>query len=111
MHQQIERTGHCQMIVGPTVQHVEIGCALLDETNDLGIHDRTAFDASRFLHDTGIAFGPIISVHREQSHTTVTDMDLQPIAVMLQLMRPTRTGWWLLGNSRLTGMDESSRRI
>src|SRR5262245_3411809 len=41
----VERTGHCQMIVGPTMQHVEIGCALLDETNDLGIHDRTGKDA------------------------------------------------------------------
>jgi hypothetical protein len=28
-------------------------------------------------------------------------MDLQPIAIMLQLMRPTRTGWRFLGDSRL----------
>src|SRR5262245_26290369 len=39
MHQQIERTGHRQMIGGPTVQHVEISYALLDETNHLDIHD------------------------------------------------------------------------
>src|SRR5215471_11938357 len=38
-------------------------------------------------------------------------MDLQTIAVMLQLMRPTRTCWRFLGDSRLTGMDESSRRV
>jgi hypothetical protein len=37
------------MIGGPTVQHVEIGYASLDETNDLGIHDRASFDASSFL--------------------------------------------------------------
>jgi hypothetical protein len=39
MHQQIERTGHRQFIGGPTMQHVEIGYALLDETNNLGVHD------------------------------------------------------------------------
>ena len=39
------------MIGGPTVQRVENGCALLDETNNLGIHDRAAFDASRFLYN------------------------------------------------------------
>jgi len=38
-------------------------------------------------------------------------MDLKPIAVMLQLMRPTGTGWRFLGESRLTRMDESSRRV
>ena len=61
----VERTGHCQMIVGPAVQHVEIGCALLDKTNDLGIHDRVAFDSSSFLNDTRVAFRPIRAVHRE----------------------------------------------
>jgi hypothetical protein len=50
MHQQIERAGHGQMIGGPTVQQVEIGYAPLDETNNLGIHDRAAFDASGFLY-------------------------------------------------------------
>jgi hypothetical protein len=39
------------MIGGPTVQRVENGYALLDETNNLGIHDRAAFDVSRFLYN------------------------------------------------------------
>src|SRR6478752_1449347 len=38
-------------------------------------------------------------------------MDLQPIAVMLQLVRPTRTGGRFLGDSRLTRMNESSGRV
>ena len=33
------------MIGGPTVQHIEISYAFLDETNNLGIHNRTDFDA------------------------------------------------------------------
>jgi len=38
-------------------------------------------------------------------------VDLQPIAVMLQLMRPARTAGRLLGDDWLAGMDESSRRV
>src|SRR5215467_13182738 len=65
MHQQIERTGHRQMIGGPAVQHVEIGYALLNETNDLGIHDYAAFDASSFLYDARVAVRPVGAIHRE----------------------------------------------
>jgi len=65
MHQQIERTGHCQMIGGPTVQCVEIGYALLDETNDLGIDDRAAFDATSFLCNARVTFRPVRAILRE----------------------------------------------
>jgi hypothetical protein len=34
------------MIGAPTVQHVEIGYALLNETNNFGIHDRAAFESA-----------------------------------------------------------------
>src|SRR4029450_8548405 len=111
MHQQIERTAHRQMIGGPTVEHVEIGYALLDETNDLGIHDRTAFDASSFLYNARVALRPVGAIHREQAHTTIANMDLQPIAVMLQFLPPTRPTWRLLGDDWLTRMNESGRRV
>jgi hypothetical protein len=80
------------MIGGPTVQHVEIGYALLNETNDLGIHDHAAFDASSFLYDARVALRPVGTIHCEQAHTPIADVDLQSIAIMLQLMRPARTG-------------------
>jgi len=54
------------MIGGPTAQHVEIGHALLDETNDLGIHDRAAFDASSFLDNARVALRSIRAIHRVQ---------------------------------------------
>jgi hypothetical protein len=54
---------------------------------------------------------PIIAVHRVETHAAVADMDQQPIAVMLELMRPSRTRRRFLGDSRLTGMDESGRRV
>jgi len=38
-------------------------------------------------------------------------MNLKPIAIVLQLMRPARAAWWLLGDDWLTGMDESGGRI
>gem|GEM_PF-1248952 len=73
------------------MQHVEIGYALLNETNDLGIHDHAAFDASSFLYDARVTFRPIGAIHREQSYTPIADVDLQSIAIMLQLKRLTRT--------------------
>src|SRR5262245_24339922 len=51
------------------------------------------------------------SVHRVEPHPIIVHMNLQPIAVMLQLVRPTRTGWRFLGDSRLTRMDESGGRV
>jgi len=65
MHQEIERTGHRQMIGGPTVQHVEIGYALLDETNNLGVHDCSALDASSFLYNARVSPRPVGPIHRE----------------------------------------------
>jgi hypothetical protein len=79
------------MIRGPTVQHVEIGNALLDETNNLGVHDCAAFDASSFLYNARLTLRPVGTIHHEKSHATVANADLQPIAVMLQLVRPTET--------------------
>jgi hypothetical protein len=38
-------------------------------------------------------------------------MDLQPIAVMLELVRPARPTWRLLGDDRLARMNEGGRRI
>ena len=66
--------------------------AAFTATDDLSIENRIAIDTRRFFDNTRIAFGPIISVHREQTHPTIAHMDLQPIAVMLQLMRPARSG-------------------
>src|SRR5262245_18208444 len=99
------------MIGGPTVQDGEIGYALLEETNDLGIHDRAAFDASRFLYNTRVALRPVRAVDCVEPHPSVSNMDLQPIAVVLQLMRPAWSSWRLLGNDWLAWMNESSGRI
>jgi hypothetical protein len=38
-------------------------------------------------------------------------VDLQPIAVMLQLMRPARSGWRPVRNDRAARMDEGGGRI
>jgi hypothetical protein len=39
------------------------------------------------------------------------DMDLKPIAVMLQLVRPGRPRWRLFGHDWLAWMDESGKRV
>src|SRR5262245_14796092 len=99
------------MLSRPTVQHVAIGYALLDETNDLGMHDRAAFDASSFLNNARVALRPVGAIHREQTHPTITHMDLLSIAVMLQFVRPAWPSWRLLGDDWLARMNESGRRI
>jgi hypothetical protein len=38
-------------------------------------------------------------------------MDLQPVAVVLQLVRPARSRWWLLGDDWLARMNEGGGRI
>jgi hypothetical protein len=50
--------------------------ALLNQTNDLGIHDHAAFDASSFLYDERISLRPVVAIHREQSHPAIAHMDL-----------------------------------
>ena len=42
-----------------------IGNALLDETNNLGVHDCAAFDASSFLYNARVAFRPVRAIPRE----------------------------------------------
>jgi hypothetical protein len=42
---------------------------------------------------------------------TIAHMDLQPIAVVLQLVRPARSSWGPLGDDWLAWMNENGRRI
>ena len=51
------------------------------------------------------------AIDRVEAHSPVTNMDLEPIAVMLQFVRPARSTRWLLGDDWLARMDESSGRI
>ena len=45
------------------------------------------FDARCCFHNKGIAFRPVGPVHGVEPHPAIADMDLQPVAVMLQLVR------------------------
>jgi hypothetical protein len=92
------------------LQGVEIRNAFGRQVNNLGINNQRLTGPSCFLYNTRIAFGPVSSVHRVKANAILADMDLQPIAVVLHLVRPT----WPdrgLGDDRLTRMDESGRRI
>jgi hypothetical protein len=55
------------------------------------------------------AFHGLLAYH---SHHRQREKDhLQTIAVMLQLVHPTRPTWRLLGDDWLTWMDEGSGRV
>ena len=91
------------------MQGVELRHALAIETDHLGIEDGSALDARRFLDDARIAVGPVGTIHRIEAHPPVADMDLQPIAVMFEFMRPAGALRGPLGDSWTTWVDEGSR--
>jgi hypothetical protein len=59
----------------------------------------------------GVALGPIRGVHGVEVHPPVADMDLQPVAIVLEFMHPALAMRRLLGDSRTAGMDESGGRV
>ena len=76
-NKKIESTGHGFLIGCAAVQGSKSATPLA-EKNNFGINNQGLTEPSRFLHNPGIALGPIIAVHRVEPHATVTDMDLQP---------------------------------
>ena len=61
------------------------------QPDHLRVDNRGAVYASRVPDDQRIAFRPVGSVHGVEAHPAIPDMDLQPVAVMLQLVRPARS--------------------
>ena len=84
------------MIVGAIVQKFKIRNSIFASTNDFRIDNRGAIQPTGLRNYDRVAGGPISTVHRVEAHATVANMDLQSIAVMLQLMRPARTTRWPL---------------
>jgi hypothetical protein len=99
------------MIITSIVKHLKSWNTLSVGANNFRIHDRGHVDPQSFLNDQGIAVAPIVSIDRVELHPTIADMDLQPIAVMLQLVRPACSSWGLLGDDWLARMDESGGRV
>src|SRR5262245_33290647 len=92
------------------MQGVEIRHPVEAKPDNLSVEDCRSVEACCRLGHERIAFRPVCTIDGEETNPTISDMDLQPIAVMFQLMRPARAGWRLLGDDWLTRMDESSRR-
>src|SRR3974390_376913 len=108
-HQKVERAGDRLLIGSAAMQGIELRHAFVIETDHLGIENGNALDARRFLDDARVAVSPVGPVHRIETHPPIAEMDLQPIAVMLEFMRPAGALRGLLGDSWTTWMDEVSR--
>jgi hypothetical protein len=78
------------MIKDPTMQVREIRHSVLSCTDHLGIKNGRAFDPDRFLNDARVTVGPVIAIDRIETHASIADVDLEPIAVVLELVRPAR---------------------
>jgi hypothetical protein len=93
------------------MEGIKNGHAIRIQPDDLGINDRRTFNATRVPDDQRVALRPVSAVDCVEAHPPIANMDLEPIAVMLQFVRPTRPGGWLLGDDWLTRMNESGRRV
>lgn len=78
----IESTGHSFLIGGAAVQGIEIRNAFGIETDNFGINNQGLTEPSRFLDNAWIALSPIRAVHGVEPHSSVADVDLQPIAIV-----------------------------
>jgi len=65
----------------------------------------------REMANYSTTFRPVGPVHGVEPYPAIADMDLQPVAVMLQLVHPARPGGGLLGDDWPARMNESGRRI
>jgi hypothetical protein len=109
--QQVERAGCGSLVIGAAVQRLEIRHTIGVKPNDFSVKNRRVPDPRCILNNEGIASRPISPAHCVELYPPFTHMYLQPIAVMLQLMRPARFGWRSLRNDRAARRNESGRRI
>ena len=82
------------------MQRIEIGNAVSASAAALGVHHGAANGQScRILDNPRIAVRPIVSVAGEKAHPIVANMNLEPVAVMLDFMNPAGAGRRPLGNA------------
>src|SRR5262249_38664940 len=110
-HQQIEGAGGSLGVIHPTMQRIEHRHAICIEPDHFSVHDCRAVNATRVSDNQRVALGPVGAVDSVETNTTIADVDLQSIAVMLEFVRPAGAAGRLLGDDWLARMDESSRSI
>ena len=90
-HQQIEGAGEGEVIEAATVQAIKVRHAVLSSAHDLSVDDCGVFDPGGIFKNERVTFRPICRIHRIEPHPPIADVDLQPVAVVLQFMHPTGT--------------------
>jgi hypothetical protein len=70
------------------MQRIENGHSFLVKPDHLGVDNRGAFYASRVPNNQRITLRPVSAIDGVKPHPTIADVNLKPIAVMLQFMRP-----------------------
>jgi hypothetical protein len=88
------------------MEDVEIRNAFVRKADNLGINNQRFAKSGGFFDNTRIALRPVGPVPGVETHATVANVYLQPVPVVLQLVRPTGTGRRLTDDGRATGLDK-----
>ena len=79
------------------MQKFKIRNSIFASTNHFRIDNRGTIQPTGLRNYEWVAGGPVSTVHRVDTDASIArNMDLQSIAVVLQLMRPARTTRWPL---------------
>lgn len=75
------------------MEGIEICDAIDAEHDRLAINDEPPVPVFTCgLHDPRISVGPVIATARDQSHAVAIALQPEPVAVVLDLVEPVRTG-------------------
>ena len=92
------------------LQHREVGGAVGGGHDDLAVDDRRAgADVPSIVGDLLEALGPVVAAPGEDLDRLVGEMDLDPVAVELDLVDPAVAGRHLLDRCRQRGFDEAGK--
>jgi hypothetical protein len=93
------------------LQHGEIGGAVRAWHYDLVVDDRrTGGDVQCVVGDLPETLGPVVAAPGKDLHRFIDEMDLHPVAVELDFVKPSLAGRDPLDGSRERGFNEARKR-
>ena len=97
------------IVMLPGMQRVEVGDTIDAEHDGFAVDDEAGLaDLAGRLDDPRITVGKVVVAACDQPHASVVALQAQPVAVVLDLVEPVRTGG---DDGRLGGDQKSKGRV